>query len=86
MIEASHFNAGEAFAAIDRHELDDYRPYLYRTRDFGKTWQEIDSGIAPNSFLRAIREDPKKKGLLFAGTEFGIYVCSTTATIGSHCN
>jgi hypothetical protein len=74
MIEASHFNAGEAFAAIDRHELDDYRPYLYRTRDFGKTWQEIDSGIAPNSFLRAIREDPKKKGLLFAGTEFGVYV------------
>jgi len=74
MIEASHFDAGEAFAAIDRHELDDQAPFIYRTRDFGKSWQRIDKGIAPHSFLRAIREDPKKRGLLFAGTEFGVYV------------
>ena len=74
MIEASHFAAAEAFAAIDRHARDDQQPLLFRTRDFGKTWQKIDSGIAPGAFLRAIREDPKKRGLLFAGTERGVYV------------
>jgi len=73
MIEASHFDPGEAYAAIDRHEVDDYRPCIYRTRDFGKSWRRIETGIAPSAFLRAIREDPKKKGLLFAATEFGIY-------------
>ncbi len=72
MIEASHFDRGEAYAAIDRHEVDDYRPCLYRTRDFGKSWQRIDTGIAPGAFLRAVREDPRKKGLLFAGTELGV--------------
>ncbi len=74
MIEASHFAAGEAYVAIDRHSVDDYRPFLFRTRDFGKMWQRIDSGIAASAFLRAVREDPKKKGLLFAGTELGVYV------------
>ncbi|MGA7342680.1 MAG: hypothetical protein WBX18_18910, partial [Terracidiphilus sp.] len=74
MIEGSHFETGEAFAAIDRHIMDDDTPVIYRTRDFGKSWQRIDTGIASNSFLRAIREDPMKKGLLFAGTEFGVYV------------
>lgn len=74
MIEASHFERGEAYAAIDRHEVDDYRPYLFRTRDFGKSWQKIDAGIAPSAFLRAVRDDPRKKGLLFAGTELGVSV------------
>lgn len=73
-IEASHFDQGEAFAAVDRHRLDDQRPYLYRTRDFGKTWQPIIAGIADHAFLRVVREDPRKKGLLFAGTELGVYV------------
>ena len=73
-IEASHFAAGEAYAAVDRHRLDDMRPYLYRTRDFGKTWTPIVNGIADRAFLNAIREDPERKGLLFAGTEFGVYV------------
>jgi photosystem II stability/assembly factor-like uncharacterized protein len=73
-IEASHFVAGEAYAAVDRHRLDDMRPYLYRTRDFGKTWTPIVDGIASHAFLNAIREDPERKGLLFAGTEFGVYV------------
>src|SRR5579875_3248821 len=50
------------------------RPYLYRTRDFGKTWTPIVNGIADRAFLNAIREDPERKGLLFAGTEFGVYV------------
>jgi len=74
LIEASHFSAGEAFAAVDRHRLDDMRPYLYRTRDFGKSWQLITQGIGDTAFLNAVREDPKQRGLLFAGTEFGVYV------------
>lgn len=73
-IEASHFSAGIAYAAVDRHRLDDMQPYLYRTRDFGKTWQPIVTGIAPNAFLNAIREDPERRGLLFIGTEFGVYI------------
>lgn len=74
MIEASHFNPGEAYAAIDRHRLDDQAPYLYRTRDYGQTWQPIAEGIHAPAFLCAVREDPTHNGLLFAGTEFGIYV------------
>jgi photosystem II stability/assembly factor-like uncharacterized protein len=74
LIEASHFNAGEAYAAVDRHRLDDQAPYIYRTRDFGTTWQSITDGILAPSFVRAVREDPSQEGLLFAGTEFGIYV------------
>jgi hypothetical protein len=73
-IECSHFSRGEAYAAVDRHRLDDMRPYLYRTRDYGKSWQPIVQGIAGHAFLNSIREDSKRKGLLFAGTEFGVYV------------
>ena len=74
MIEASHFDPAEAYAAVDRHRLDDQTPYLYRTRDYGATWQRITSGLDAPSFLRAVREDPETKGLLFAGTELGIAV------------
>ena len=74
LIEASHFDPAVAYAAIDRHRLDDQTPYLYRTRDYGATWQLITKGINTPSFLRAIREDPQTKGLLFAGTETGISV------------
>ena len=73
-IEASHFDPAVAYAAVDRSRLDDQTPYLYRTRDYGATWQLITNGIATNAFLRGICEDPKRKGLLFAGTEFGVYV------------
>lgn len=73
MIEASHFDGGEAYAAVDRHRLDDQRPYIYRTRDRGKTWQLIIGGIGERAFVRAVREDPAHKGLLFAGTERGVY-------------
>ena len=73
-IEASHTDPAEAYAAIDRHRLDDYKPYLYRTRDYGKNWTQITDGIAENAFLNSIREDPKRKGLLYACTEFGVYV------------
>jgi len=74
LIEASHFNEGEAYAAVDRHRLDDRTPLIYRTRDFGESWQLIASGISSPAFVRAIREDPARQGLLFTGTEFGIYV------------
>jgi photosystem II stability/assembly factor-like uncharacterized protein len=74
LIEASHFDPAEAYAAVDRHRLDDQKPYLYRTRDYGATWQPIANGIGASSFLRAVREDPQTGGLLFAGTELGVYV------------
>jgi photosystem II stability/assembly factor-like uncharacterized protein len=73
-IEASHFDAAVAYAAVDRSRLDDQAPYLYRTRDYGASWQLITKGIAGNSFLRGIREDTERKELLFAGTELGVYV------------
>jgi photosystem II stability/assembly factor-like uncharacterized protein len=74
LIEASHFDPAIAYAAVDRSRLDDQKPYLYRTRDYGATWQLITNSIGSGAFLRAIREDPEKKGLLFAGTELGVYV------------
>ena len=74
MIEASRFDAAVAYAAVDRHRLDDRAPYLYRTRDFGKSWESIATGIGANAFLNAIREDSQRRELLFAGTELGAYV------------
>jgi len=74
MIGASRFDPAVAYVAVDRHRLDDQAPYLFRTRDYGKTWQEIAAGIGPSSFLNAIREDTQTPGLLFAGTELGVYV------------
>ena len=72
-IEASHSDAGTAYAAVDRHRLEDYQAYLYRTRDFGKTWQHASNGIPEGSFLNCVREDPARKGLLYACTEKGVY-------------
>jgi photosystem II stability/assembly factor-like uncharacterized protein/F0F1-type ATP synthase delta subunit len=74
MIEASRYDPAVAYVAVDRHRLDDQKPYIYRTRDYGKTWQPIVSGIAANSYVNTIREDTQNKGLLFAGTELGIYI------------
>jgi hypothetical protein len=73
-IESSHFDAGTAYAAVDRHRLEDLQPYLYRTRDFGKTWQRISNGIPNGSFLNCVREDPVQKELLYACTEKGVFV------------
>jgi photosystem II stability/assembly factor-like uncharacterized protein len=77
-IEASHVNAGEAYVAVEYQRLGDYAPYLYRTRDFGKSWTKITDGLrdkeVAGSVARVVREDPKKAGLLFAGTETGVYV------------
>jgi photosystem II stability/assembly factor-like uncharacterized protein len=74
LIEASHFEAGTAYAAVDRHRLEDLHAYLYRTRDFGKSWQQASSGIPEGSFLNSVREDPLRKGLLYACTEKSVYV------------
>jgi photosystem II stability/assembly factor-like uncharacterized protein len=74
MVEASPFDAGTAYLAVDRHLLDDFAPYAYKTTDFGKTWTKITEGIPTGSFLRAVREDPKRKGLLYAATETGVFV------------
>ncbi len=72
-IEASHSDAGTAYVAVDRHRLEDYQAYLYRTRNFGKTWQRASNGIPEGSFLNCVREDPARKGLLYACTEKGVY-------------
>jgi len=74
MMEASHFDVNEAFAAIDRHRLTDNEPYIYRTRDNGKTWQKITSGLPAGVYMQTVKEDPVRKGLLFAGTELGVFV------------
>ena len=60
--------------SIDRHLMDDFRPYVFRTDNFGKTWTPIITGISPTAYVHAVREDPVRKGLLFAGTETGIYM------------
>jgi photosystem II stability/assembly factor-like uncharacterized protein len=74
MLEASHFDANEAYAAVDRHRLTDNEPYVYRTRDAGKTWQKITDGLPAGVYMQTIKEDPKRRGLLVAGTELGVFV------------
>ncbi len=74
VLEASHFDAQTAYAAINTFRLDELKPYIYRTRDGGKTWTAIISGITDGENVNAVREDPKRKGLLFAGTERQVYV------------
>ncbi|MDE3248289.1 MAG: glycosyl hydrolase, partial [Bacteroidota bacterium] len=73
-IEVSTFDNATAYIATTRYKFDDHAPGLYKTTDYGKTWTKINNGIAPNAFTRVIREDTKVKDLLFAGTEFGIYM------------
>src|SRR5439155_1242686 len=74
LLEASPFDAGVAYAAVDRHRLDDFAPYIYRTRDGGAHWARSDQGIAPQAYVNAVRADPVRAGLLYAGTETGVYV------------
>lgn len=69
VMDASHFDANTAYAAVNTFRLDDLRPHLFRTRDGGKTWTEIVNGISPDASTNTIKEDPKRRGLLFAGTE-----------------
>ncbi|HEY6351529.1 MAG TPA: glycosyl hydrolase [Candidatus Angelobacter sp.] len=74
MIEASPYNAGTAYVAVQRHRMDDFTPYAFKTSDFGKTWTSITNGIPAGDYVHAIREDRKRQGLLYAGTEKGVYV------------
>jgi len=74
LLEASPFDTAAAYAAVDRHRVDDFAPYIYRTRDGGAHWTRADSGIAPQAYVQAVRADPERPGLLYAGTETGVYV------------
>ena len=74
LIDPSPHNVNSAYIAIDRHQMDDIAPHIYRTHDAGKSWTKITNGIAPGAYVHAVREDPVRKGLLFAGTELGVYV------------
>ena len=74
LIEASPHQNGVAYLAGNRYQQGDRRPYFYKTTDFGKTWQRIVTGIPDTDFARTIREDPKRRGLLYAGTETGVYI------------
>jgi photosystem II stability/assembly factor-like uncharacterized protein len=73
LIEASHFDAASAYAAVDRHQVDDFHPYIYRTHDSGKTWRSVVAGIPENAYVHAVREDLARRGLLYAGTELGVF-------------
>ncbi len=74
IIEPSSADKGTALMAVDRHRLDDFQPYIYVTTNYGKSWTRITNGLPAASYVHAVREDPKHRGLLFAGTETGIYV------------
>ncbi|MBI1875244.1 MAG: glycoside hydrolase [Acidobacteria bacterium] len=74
IMDASHSDAGTAYAAVNTFRLDDLRPHIYRTRDGGKTWTHIATGIPDGGTVNVVREDPKRHGLLFAGTEQNVYV------------
>ncbi len=73
-VEASHFDFNAAYASVDRHQLQDFEPYVYRTRDMGKTWQRISNGLPAGVYVHVVKEDPKRQGLLVAGTERGAFV------------
>ncbi|HEX4604014.1 MAG TPA: glycosyl hydrolase [Candidatus Angelobacter sp.] len=73
MIEASAYNAGTAYVSVQRHKMDDLAPYIFKTTDFGKTWTSLTNGIPADAFVHAVREDKKRKGLLYAGTERGVF-------------
>ena len=74
LIEPSHFDPATAYIAVDRHKLDDVKPYAWRTRDGGRTWTSIVAGLPDGAVVHAVREDPVRRGLLFAGTEKGVFV------------
>ena len=74
MIEASHFDVNEAYAAVERHQLSDYEPHIYRTLDSGKTWTEITRGLPAGVYVQTVKEDPHRRGLLFTGTERSVFV------------
>jgi len=74
LIEPSPHDGNTAYVAVDRHKLDDLKPYVFKTSDLGKKWSAITNGIPDGSYVHAVREDPKCRGLLYAGTETGVFV------------
>ena len=81
LIKASNHDPGTAYLAANRYQHADRAPYVYRTTNYGATWSKIVSGIRPDDFARSIEEDPKRKGLLFLGTETGVYVSFDEGTV-----
>jgi photosystem II stability/assembly factor-like uncharacterized protein len=81
LIDPSPHDTATAYVAVDRHKLDDLKPLIYRTHDSGKTWTRIMTGIPDGAYVHAVREDPIVKGLLYAGTELGVF---TSADDGAH--
>jgi photosystem II stability/assembly factor-like uncharacterized protein len=73
IVEPSPHQVGSAYIAVDRHKLDDFKPYIYKTKDSGKSWQLITNGIPAEAYVHAVREDPVREGLLYAGTEIGVF-------------
>jgi photosystem II stability/assembly factor-like uncharacterized protein len=72
-IEASHFAEGTAYATFDRHRMDDYKPYLFRTEDYGNTWTPLHADLPEAGYLHVVREDPVNENLLYLGSEFGLF-------------
>lgn len=72
LIEASAFDAGTAYVVVEGHRLDDMKPYLVKTTDYGKTWKTLSASMKQDVYLHAVREDPKKRGMLYVGTERGV--------------
>ncbi len=79
-IDASPFDAGGCYIAATAYKLGDYKPYLFHTADYGATWKQINSGIADEHFTRTVRADPTTRGLLYAGTEQGMYISMDNGT------
>jgi photosystem II stability/assembly factor-like uncharacterized protein len=73
MIEASPYDAGTAYVSVQRHKMDDFAPYIFKTTDFGKTWTSLANNLPADAFVHSVREDHKRKGLLYAGTERGVF-------------
>jgi len=74
MVEASHFDPNAAYASVDRHQLQDFEAYIYRTRDLGQSWQKITNGLPAGVYVHSIKEDPQRRGLLVCGTERGAFL------------
>ncbi len=74
MIDASHFDVKEAYASVERHQLGDYEPHIFRTRDSGKTWTEITNGLPKGIYVQTVKEDSQRRGMLVSGTERGVFV------------
>jgi len=79
-IEPSVFDEGTCYVAGTKYKTGDFAPYLYKTNDYGKTWKKITNGIPAEHFTRVLREDPSKKGILYAGTETGLYISFNDGT------